>query len=101
MNKKAKRGFPWGILVIFVILAALLIFLFAAMCFAGGLSFFWFLAAAAMKGEDGSDLFPSTFGGGVGVERLLYALLKGPVIKKIDDVTLFGKNPDSHPIYLF
>ena len=29
MNKKAKRGFPWGILVIFVILAALLIFLFA------------------------------------------------------------------------
>ena len=60
-----------------------------------------FLAAAAMKGEDGSDLFPSTFGGGVGVERLLFALLKGPVIKKIDDVTLFGKNPDSHPIYLF
>ena len=29
MNKKAKGGFPWGILVIFVILAALLIFLFA------------------------------------------------------------------------
>ncbi len=29
MNKKAKGGFPWGILVIFVILAALLLFLFA------------------------------------------------------------------------
>ena len=28
--------------------ALVLIFLFAAMCFAGGLSFFWFLAAAAM-----------------------------------------------------
>ena len=60
-----------------------------------------FLAAAAMKDEEGKRLFPSTYGGGVGVERLLYALLKGPVVQKIDDVTLFGKNPDSHPIYLF
>lgn len=60
-----------------------------------------FLAAASMKDENGERLFPSTYGGGVGVERMLYALLKGPVIKKIDDVTLFGKNPDSYPIYLF
>ena len=60
-----------------------------------------FLAVAGMKGPDGAPLFPSTFGGGIGVERFLYALLKGPVIKKIDDVTLFGKNPDSYPVYIF
>ena len=60
-----------------------------------------FLSVASMKGPDGAPLFPSTFGGGIGVERLLYALLKGPVIKKIDDVTLFGKNPDSYPVYIF
>ncbi len=54
-----------------------------------------FLLLAARGG------FPDTFGGGVGLERSLWALLQGPEIERIEDVTLFGKNPDSHPIYLF
>jgi len=60
-----------------------------------------FLTAAAMKDSSGKPLFPETFGGGLGVERFLYATLKGPVIDKIDDLTCFGKNPDSFPIFLF
>ncbi len=40
-------------------------------------------------------------GGGIGIERALYALLRGPKIAKVDDVCFFGKNPDSHPLYLF
>jgi len=60
-----------------------------------------FLMAVAAKGADGRPLFPATFGGGIGVERMLFALLKGDKIRKVDDVTLFGKNPDSHPIYLY
>jgi len=60
-----------------------------------------FLAAAAMKDEDGRPYFPETFGGGIGVERTLYALLRGEKISKIDDLTCFGKNPDSYPIFLF
>lgn len=35
------------------------------------------------------------------IERTLYTLLRGPKVDKIDDVTFFGKNPDSHQIYLF
>jgi len=60
-----------------------------------------FLMATSLKDEDGKQMFPDTFGGGIGIERTLFALCKGDVIKKIDDITLFGKNPDSHPIYLF
>jgi hypothetical protein len=55
----------------------------------------------AQKDAGGRSLFPDTFGGGVGIERALFALCKGPRIVKVDDVTLFGKNPDSHPLYLF
>jgi aspartyl/asparaginyl-tRNA synthetase len=60
-----------------------------------------FLMAVSQKDNQGRSLFPSTYGGGIGVERALFALLAGPRIKKVDDVTLFGKNPDSHPLYLF
>lgn len=60
-----------------------------------------FLMAASLKDEAGERLFPDTFGGGIGIERALFALCKGPVIQKVDDITLFGKNPDSHPMYLF
>jgi len=60
-----------------------------------------FLMAASQKAADGSYLFPSTFGGGLGVERSLFALLRGKKVEKVDDATLFGKNPDSHPLYVF
>ncbi|OHD64182.1 MAG: hypothetical protein A2176_00895 [Spirochaetes bacterium RBG_13_51_14] len=60
-----------------------------------------FLYFASMKNSDGSPVFPDTMGGGIGIERTLYSLLRGEKIKKIDDVTFFGKNPDSHPLYLF
>jgi hypothetical protein len=60
-----------------------------------------FLMAAALKDERGNPLFPETFGGGIGIERTLFALCKGKAIAKVDDITLFGKNPDSHPLYLF
>jgi aspartyl/asparaginyl-tRNA synthetase len=60
-----------------------------------------FLYFASMKKEDGSPLFPETMGGGIGIERTLYTILQGEKIKKIDDITFFGKNPDSHPLYLF
>ncbi len=60
-----------------------------------------FLSAVAMKNEAGKPYFPETFGGGVGVERTLYALLRGKKIEKIDDLTCFGKNPDSYPMFLF
>jgi hypothetical protein len=60
-----------------------------------------FLMAVSQKDDRGKPLFPDTFGGGVGIERALFALLKGDKISKVDDVTLFGKNPDSHPMYLF
>jgi asparagine synthetase A len=53
-----------------------------------------------MTDAKGARLFPETMGGGVGVERMLYTILKGEKIKKVDDVTFFGKNPDSHPLYL-
>ncbi len=60
-----------------------------------------FIMAIAHKDENGKSLFPETFGGGVGIERTLFALTKGQQIKVVDDVTFFGKNPDSHPIFLF
>ncbi len=60
-----------------------------------------FLYFARMTDKKGEPLFPDTMGGGIGVERTLYAVLRGEKVKKIDDVTFFGKNPDSHPIYLF
>ncbi len=60
-----------------------------------------FLMTANMKNETGGQYFPETFGGGIGIERTLYTLLKGPEITKVDDLTYFGKNPDSHQIYLF
>jgi aspartyl/asparaginyl-tRNA synthetase len=60
-----------------------------------------FLATVNMKDASGKPYFPDTFGGGLGVERLLYGLLRGSKIEKIDDVTFFGKNPDSFPIFLF
>ncbi len=61
-----------------------------------------FLSAAHMKDENGKPYFPDTFGGGIGVERILYAILRGGgKIDKIDDITCFGKNPDSFPMFLF
>jgi aspartyl/asparaginyl-tRNA synthetase len=60
-----------------------------------------FLLVASMKDKAGKPMFPDTYGGGIGIERTLYTLLKGPKVEKIDDVTFFGKNPDSHQIYLF
>jgi aspartyl/asparaginyl-tRNA synthetase len=60
-----------------------------------------FLMAVNSKDKNGNSMFPDTFGGGIGIERALYALCLNEKIKKIDDVTLFGKNPDSHPIYMF
>jgi len=60
-----------------------------------------FLLAVSMKDDKGRSTFPDTFGGGIGIERTLYALCRGPKVEKIDDVTFFGKNPDSHQIYLF
>ncbi|MBW2609805.1 MAG: hypothetical protein JRC68_05640 [Deltaproteobacteria bacterium] len=60
-----------------------------------------FLMMAAKKDEQGRSLFPDTYGGGIGVERTLYALCRGPKLDKIDDITCFGKNPDSHQIFMF
>jgi aspartyl/asparaginyl-tRNA synthetase len=60
-----------------------------------------FLLAASIKNDKGKSTFPDTYGGGIGIERTLYALSRGPKVDKIDDVTFFGKNPDSHQIYLF
>lgn len=60
-----------------------------------------FLLSVYQKEADGTQLFPDTFGGGIGIERTLFALCQGEYVKTIDDVMLFGKNPDSHPVYLF
>ena len=60
-----------------------------------------FLYFAAMKDNDGKPLFPEPMGGGIGIERTLYAILRCDKVRKIDDITFFGKNPDSHPLYLF
>lgn len=60
-----------------------------------------FLMVANRRDAEGRSTFPDTFGGGIGVERTLWALLRGPQVEHIEDVTCFGKNPDSHPLYLF
>jgi hypothetical protein len=60
-----------------------------------------FLTAARISRADGRPLFPETAGGGLGIERCLFALLNGPVIQRIEELTFFGKNPDSAPLYLF
>ena len=60
-----------------------------------------FLMMTAKKDGNGISTFPDTFGGGIGVERTLYAISRGPELDKIDDITCFGKNPDSHQIYMF
>lgn len=60
-----------------------------------------FLTVAGARDAAGRSLFPPTFGGGMGVERLLWALLRGPRVGKIDDVTFFGKNPDTAELFLF
>ena len=60
-----------------------------------------FLLMTAKKDSHGRSIFPETFGGGIGVERALYAILRGPVLNKIDEITCFGKTPDSHQLYLF
>jgi asparaginyl-tRNA synthetase len=60
-----------------------------------------FLLMASQKDAEGRRLFPDTFGGGIGIERALYAMTRGPVLEKIDDITCFGKNPDSHQLYTF
>lgn len=60
-----------------------------------------FLMMTSRKDKNGKPRFPDTFGGGIGVERTLYALCRGPVVSKIEDLTFFGKNPDSHQIYMF
>ena len=60
-----------------------------------------FLSLACRRDADGTPEFPDTFGAGIGIERLLYALLRGPHIGKIEDVTFFGKNPDSAELFLF
>jgi hypothetical protein len=60
-----------------------------------------FLMAVAQKDRYGKQLFPETFGGGIGIEPALFALLQDEKNAKVDDVTLFGKNPDSHPTYLY
>jgi len=60
-----------------------------------------FLMMTARKDAKGRRTFPDTLGGGIGVERTLYAICRGPRLDKIDDITCFGKNPDSHQLYLF
>ena len=60
-----------------------------------------FLALAVGRDREGRPTFPATMGGGFGVERLLWALLQGPTIQGIEDVTFFGKNPDSADMFLF
>ena len=60
-----------------------------------------FLMIAAKKDHLGKPAFPETYGGGVGVERTLYAICRGPKVSKVDDMTCFGKNPDSHQIFMF
>jgi aspartyl/asparaginyl-tRNA synthetase len=60
-----------------------------------------FLSVACRREADGIPSFPDTFGAGIGIERLLFALLRGPHIEHIEDVTFFGKNPDSAELFLF
>ncbi|HTL99241.1 MAG TPA: hypothetical protein VL181_10605 [Holophagaceae bacterium] len=60
-----------------------------------------FLHLACRRDAGGRGTFPDTFGAGIGIERLLWALLRGPRIRHIEDDTFFGKNPDSAELFLF
>ena len=60
-----------------------------------------FLHLACRRDAEGRPTFPATFGAGIGIERLLWALLRGPKVHHIEDVTFFGKNPDSAELFLF
>jgi aspartyl/asparaginyl-tRNA synthetase len=60
-----------------------------------------FLLMTSRKDPDGRPTFPETVGGGIGVERTLYAICRGPKLDKIDGITFFGKNPDSHQLYMY
>lgn len=60
-----------------------------------------FLMAVSQLDDTGSPLFPETFGGGLGIERFLFAMCMGEKLTQVDQVTCFGKNPDSYPLYLF
>jgi asparaginyl-tRNA synthetase len=60
-----------------------------------------FLAVAQMRDAHGQGLFPQVFGGGLGIERTLFALLHGSKIEEIDQLTCFGKNPDRTLPFLF
>lgn len=60
-----------------------------------------FLQVACRRDEGGRSTFPDTYGAGIGVERMLWAMLRGPQVERIEDVTCFGKNPDGHGLYLF
>ncbi len=60
-----------------------------------------FLFFVSMKDKNNKQVFPDTMGGGIGIERTLYSILRGEKINKVDDVMYFAKNPDSHPMYLF
>lgn len=60
-----------------------------------------FLEVVCRRNDAGRPAFPATFGAGIGIERLLWALLRGPHVRTIDDVTFFGKNPDSADLFLF
>jgi len=60
-----------------------------------------FLAVAHMRDAHGHGLFPQVFGGGLGIERTLFALLHGSKIEEIDQLTCFGKNPDKMLPFLF
>ncbi len=60
-----------------------------------------FIAVAHMRDAKGQGMFPQVFGGGLGIERTLFALLHGPHVKDIDEITCFGKNPDKPLPFLF
>ena len=60
-----------------------------------------FLAVACGENEDGSTMRWSSGAVDVAVERLLWSILRGPKVESIDDVTFFGKNPDSAELFLF
>lgn len=60
-----------------------------------------FLSTVCRRDAEGRATFPDTFGGGIGIERLLWAVLRGPCVQQIEDVTFFGKNPDSAELFLF
>jgi len=42
-----------------------------------------FLLAASMKDDKGKPTFPDTYGGGIGIERTIYTLCRGPKAEKL------------------